>query len=123
MTELLQTDHVHLARAIEIADGGRGRTSPNPMVGAVVVRDGVVLGEGFHTAHGRAYADPRAVPQALRYYAALERDAKLVYEVRPDGDGKGRLPFSYDFSFNAYPLSYGRMGPEVRIYSLSGGKC
>jgi hypothetical protein len=75
------------------------------------------------TQYGRAYAEPRAVPEALRYYGALERDAKLVYEVRPDGDGKGRLPFSYDFSFNAYPLSYGRMGPEVRIYRLSGGKC
>ena len=75
------------------------------------------------TQYGRAYADPRAVPDALRYYAALERDAKLVYEVRPDDDGSGRLPFSYDFSFNAYPLSYDRMGPEVRIYRLSGGKC
>jgi hypothetical protein len=75
------------------------------------------------TQYGRAYAERRAVPEALRYYGALERDAKLVYEVRPDGDGKGRLPFSYDFSFNAYPLSYGRMGPEVRIYRLGGGKC
>jgi len=75
------------------------------------------------TQYGRAYAEPRAVPEALRYYAALERDAKLVYEVRPDGGGSGRLPFSYDFSFNAYPLSYGRMGPEVRIYRLSGGRC
>ncbi len=54
--------------------------------------------------------------------AALEREAELVYAVRPDG-GEGRLPFSYDFSFNAYPLSYERMGPEVKIYRLSGGKC
>src|SRR3954454_9853470 len=61
MTQLLQTDHVHLARAIEIAEGGRGRTSPNPMVGAVVVRDGEVLGEGFHTAHGRAHAEREAL--------------------------------------------------------------
>ena len=43
MTQLLQTDHVHLARAVELGEGGRGRTSPNPMVGAVVVRDGEVL--------------------------------------------------------------------------------
>ena len=75
------------------------------------------------TQYGRAYAEPREVPDALRYYAALERDAKLVYEVRPDEGGHGRLPFSYDFSFNAYPLSYDRMGPEVRIYKLSGGRC
>jgi hypothetical protein len=75
------------------------------------------------TQYGRAFADPREVPDAIRYYAALERDAKRVYDIRPDGGGKGRLPFSYDFSFNAYPLSYGRMGPEVRIYKLSGGTC
>jgi hypothetical protein len=75
------------------------------------------------TQYGRAFADPREVPDAIRYYAALERDAKRVYDIRPDEGGKGRLPFSYDFSFNAYPLSYGRMGPEVRIYRLSGGKC
>ena len=61
MTQLLQTDHVHLARAIELAEGGRGRTSPNPMVGAVVVRDGEVLGEGFHTAHGEAHAEREAL--------------------------------------------------------------
>src|ERR671913_2236057 len=61
MTQLQQTDHVHLARAIEIAEGGRGRTSPNPMVGAVVVRDGEVLGEGFHAAHGEAHAEREAL--------------------------------------------------------------
>jgi len=75
------------------------------------------------TQYGRAYAEPDAVPEAIRYYAALERDAELVYEVRPDEGGAGREPFSYDFSFNAYPLSYDRMGPEVRIYKLSGGRC
>jgi diaminohydroxyphosphoribosylaminopyrimidine deaminase/5-amino-6-(5-phosphoribosylamino)uracil reductase len=61
MTQLLQTDHLHLARAIELAVGGRGRVSPNPMVGAVVVRDGEVLGEGFHTAHGEPHAEREAL--------------------------------------------------------------
>ena len=54
---------------------------------------------------------------------ALDREAELVYETRPDEGAKGREPFSYDFSFNAYPLSYGRMGPEVRIYRLRGDRC
>jgi len=61
VTQLLQTDHVHLARAVELAGNGRGRTSPNPMVGAVVVRDGTVLGEGFHTAHGEPHAEREAL--------------------------------------------------------------
>jgi diaminohydroxyphosphoribosylaminopyrimidine deaminase / 5-amino-6-(5-phosphoribosylamino)uracil reductase len=58
---LLQTDHPHLARAIELAEGGRGRTSPNPMVGAVVVKDGEVLGEGFHAVYGGAHAEREAL--------------------------------------------------------------
>jgi diaminohydroxyphosphoribosylaminopyrimidine deaminase/5-amino-6-(5-phosphoribosylamino)uracil reductase len=61
VTALLETDHIHLARAIELAEGGRGRTTPNPMVGAVVVKDGNVLGEGFHAAYGGAHAEREAL--------------------------------------------------------------
>jgi diaminohydroxyphosphoribosylaminopyrimidine deaminase / 5-amino-6-(5-phosphoribosylamino)uracil reductase len=61
VTTLLQTDHAHLLRAIELAEGGRGRTTPNPLVGAVVVRDGEVLGEGFHTAYGAPHAEREAI--------------------------------------------------------------
>src|ERR687898_958797 len=51
------TDHEHLTRAIELAGRGRGRVSPNPVVGAVVVRDGVVLGEGWHDELGGPHAE------------------------------------------------------------------
>ncbi len=61
MTTLLDTDTAHLARAIELAERGRGQVSPNPMVGAVVVRDGRVLGEGWHTAAGRLHAEREAL--------------------------------------------------------------
>ena len=61
VTTLLQTDHLHLARAIELAEGGRGRTTPNPMVGAVVVSDGEVLGEGFHAVYGGRHAEREAL--------------------------------------------------------------
>src|SRR5215204_868413 len=57
VTTLQRTDHLHLARAIELAEGGRGRTTPNPLVGAVIVRDGVVLGEGFHPEYGGPHAE------------------------------------------------------------------
>jgi hypothetical protein len=75
------------------------------------------------TQYGRAYAEPDEVPRALEYYDELERRGELVYEVTPFGSPEDRVPFSYDFSFNAYPLDYDRMGPEVRIYKLSGGDC
>ncbi len=61
MTTLLQTDHAPLARAIELAEQGRGRTSPNPLVGAVVARDGRTLGEGWHAAYGAAHAEVAAI--------------------------------------------------------------
>ena len=38
----------YLRRALELAEGGRGKVSPNPLVGAVLVRDGTVIAEGFH---------------------------------------------------------------------------
>lgn len=55
------TDREHLSRAIELAERGRGRTSPNPIVGAVVVRDGVVVGEGWHEEFGGAHAEVNAL--------------------------------------------------------------
>jgi diaminohydroxyphosphoribosylaminopyrimidine deaminase / 5-amino-6-(5-phosphoribosylamino)uracil reductase len=64
VSTLQATDHEHLVRAIGLAEGGRGRTSPNPLVGAVIVRDGHVLGEGFHTALGEPHAERAAIAAA-----------------------------------------------------------
>jgi len=55
------TDQLHLARAIELARGGLGRVSPNPLVGAVITRDGRVLGEGFHAEFGGPHAEVAAI--------------------------------------------------------------
>ena len=56
-----KTDEAHLARAIELADNGRGAVKPNPVVGAVVARDGAVLGEGWHERYGAAHAEVNAI--------------------------------------------------------------
>src|SRR4029453_12096510 len=53
-----------MARAGALAEGGRGTASPNPMVGAVLVRDGRVVGEGFHRAAGLAHAEAMALDAA-----------------------------------------------------------
>ena len=57
-------DEVWMARAVALAEHGRGRVSPNPMVGAVLVRDGRVVGEGFHEAAGRPHAEAMALAAA-----------------------------------------------------------
>ena len=58
------TDHAHLARAIELADRGVGRVSPNPVVGAVVVKDDEILGEGWHGEFGGPHAEVVALAAA-----------------------------------------------------------
>jgi diaminohydroxyphosphoribosylaminopyrimidine deaminase / 5-amino-6-(5-phosphoribosylamino)uracil reductase len=54
----------HLARALELAENGRGRTHPNPLVGAVVVREGEVVGEGWHRRRGEPHAEVLALEAA-----------------------------------------------------------
>jgi diaminohydroxyphosphoribosylaminopyrimidine deaminase / 5-amino-6-(5-phosphoribosylamino)uracil reductase len=54
----------HLARALELAEKGRGTTHPNPVVGAVVVRDDEVVGEGWHRRKGEPHAEVLALEQA-----------------------------------------------------------
>jgi diaminohydroxyphosphoribosylaminopyrimidine deaminase/5-amino-6-(5-phosphoribosylamino)uracil reductase len=64
--QLEATDQAHLRRALELAEGGRGRVSPNPLVGAVVVRDGQVIGEGFHAELGGLHAERAALEDCRR---------------------------------------------------------
>ena len=64
MTVSTETDHPHLARAIELAELGRGHVSPNPLVGAVVVKDGEVVGEGHHAVFGGPHAERAALAAA-----------------------------------------------------------
>jgi diaminohydroxyphosphoribosylaminopyrimidine deaminase/5-amino-6-(5-phosphoribosylamino)uracil reductase len=59
-------DSEFLRKALALAEGGRGRVSPNPLVGAVVVRDGEVIGEGFHAELGGLHAERAALADAAR---------------------------------------------------------
>jgi len=58
------TDAEHLRRTIELAEHGLGFVHPNPMVGALIVRDGAVLGEGWHEEHGGPHAEVNAIEAA-----------------------------------------------------------
>ena len=59
------TDDLHMDHALALASRGRGQTSPNPMVGAVVVSpQGSVVGTGFHKRAGQAHAEVRALDDA-----------------------------------------------------------
>jgi diaminohydroxyphosphoribosylaminopyrimidine deaminase/5-amino-6-(5-phosphoribosylamino)uracil reductase len=72
-----------LERALELAERGRGTTQPNPVVGAVLVRDGEVVGEGWHERKGEAHAEVNALAAAgdrargATLYVTLEPCAHL----------------------------------------------
>ena len=77
-TTVTERDARHLERAIELAATARGQTSPNPMVGAVIVKSGRVIGEGFHTRAGEPHAERVALaaceddPAGSTLYVSLE---------------------------------------------------
>ena len=77
----------HMRRALDLAALGRGLVSPNPMVGAVVVRDGRVVGEGWHEGPGTAHAEVRALAAA----GDRARGATLYCTLEPC-DHVGRTP-------------------------------
>ncbi len=68
-----------MRRALDLALRGWGQTAPNPMVGAVVVRDGRVVGEGFHARVGEAHAEVVALGRA----GDAARDATLYVTLEP----------------------------------------
>ncbi len=57
-------DEAWMRRALELAERGRGFVEPNPLVGAVVVRDGRAVGEGWHRRYGEAHAEVNALSAA-----------------------------------------------------------
>src|SRR5437016_9133497 len=68
-----------MQRALELAERGRGFVEPNPLVGAVVVRDGQVVGEGWHRQYGQAHAEVNALAAA----SAAARGATLYVTLEP----------------------------------------
>ncbi|MBV8389955.1 MAG: bifunctional diaminohydroxyphosphoribosylaminopyrimidine deaminase/5-amino-6-(5-phosphoribosylamino)uracil reductase RibD, partial [Mucilaginibacter sp.] len=62
----------YMQRCIELAELGAGNISPNPMVGAVIVLDDNIIGEGFHQQYGQAHAEVNAVNQVLAGFKDAE---------------------------------------------------
>jgi diaminohydroxyphosphoribosylaminopyrimidine deaminase/5-amino-6-(5-phosphoribosylamino)uracil reductase len=81
----------YMQQALELALKGRGRTSPNPAVGAVLVRDGLVVGSGFHTWAGRDHAEIVALRQAggNARGAGVKRVEAAMQDPNPQVAGSG----------------------------------
>jgi diaminohydroxyphosphoribosylaminopyrimidine deaminase / 5-amino-6-(5-phosphoribosylamino)uracil reductase len=88
MTTSVNADRMHLARAIELAEQGRGRVSPNPLVGAVIANHDDVDGEGFH----RAVGSPHAEVEAIRAANGRDLSDSTMYVSLEPCCHQGRTP-------------------------------
>jgi diaminohydroxyphosphoribosylaminopyrimidine deaminase / 5-amino-6-(5-phosphoribosylamino)uracil reductase len=84
---MTQDDANYLRQALDLAAKGRGQTSPNPAVGAVIVNNGTVVGTGFHTWAGRKHAEVLALEQA----GVAARGATIYVTLEPCSH-TGRTP-------------------------------
>ena len=75
-------DEYYMSRALSLAVRGQGRTSPNPMVGCVIVRDGQVIGEGYHARCGSGHAEVEAL-DALARKGETARGATVYVNLEP----------------------------------------
>src|SRR5688500_2697577 len=74
------SDLEYMNRALDLAERGRGTTSPNPMVGSVIVReDGTIVGQGYHERAGEPHAEVHALDEA----GDLARGASLYCSLEP----------------------------------------
>jgi hypothetical protein len=90
-------------------------------------QSGRVLPEGMPLAPGvgrhAGQTGTHTLPLAVAYYRALAVQAQVVYHASPYAPGSGPVAFNFDWTFDYYPLTYRRPGPEVTIYRLHGGRC
>jgi diaminohydroxyphosphoribosylaminopyrimidine deaminase/5-amino-6-(5-phosphoribosylamino)uracil reductase len=76
---MLPADQTWMRRALELAERGRGYVEPNPLVGAVIVRDDQIVGEGWHQRYGEAHAEIHALAAA----GEASRGATLYVTLEP----------------------------------------
>ena len=70
---LMNIDEKYMARCLQLARHGEFTTAPNPMVGAVIVHDGRIIGEGWHRRYGGPHAEVNAV-RSVRPEARIQTD-------------------------------------------------
>ncbi|MBD5264250.1 MAG: bifunctional diaminohydroxyphosphoribosylaminopyrimidine deaminase/5-amino-6-(5-phosphoribosylamino)uracil reductase RibD [Bacteroides sp.] len=72
-----------MQRALQLARGGEGRTAPNPMVGAVVVADNRIIGEGYHRTYGGPHAEVNAIASVKEEDRHLLKEATIYVTLEP----------------------------------------
>ncbi len=81
MAPLSETDRMYMKRCLQLASYGGGYVAPNPMVGAVLVCEDKIIGEGFHRSYGKAHAEPEAIASVAD--KSLLKKATLYVNLEP----------------------------------------
>jgi diaminohydroxyphosphoribosylaminopyrimidine deaminase/5-amino-6-(5-phosphoribosylamino)uracil reductase len=129
MSQYSKKDEKWMRRALELALRGKGRVSPNPLVGAVLVRDGEVVGEGFYQRYGGTHAEANALAEAGEQAAG----ATLYVNLEPcchtgknppctaaiQAAGVRRVVYSVD---DPNPLVGGKGGECLRTAGVEAGE-
>jgi len=77
---------IYMQRCLDLAQLGIGQVNPNPMVGAVIVHNGRIIGEGYHRKYGEAHAEVNAVNDVMRKfdnYAELLKESSIYVSLEP----------------------------------------
>ncbi|WP_412473958.1 bifunctional diaminohydroxyphosphoribosylaminopyrimidine deaminase/5-amino-6-(5-phosphoribosylamino)uracil reductase RibD [Halobacteriovorax sp. YZS-1-1] len=85
-------DIAYMRMALDLAKKGEGQTSPNPMVGAIIVKDGIILGKGWHKKAGLPHAEPEAISDVRDYHKAELKGATIYVTLEPCCHTKKRTP-------------------------------
>lgn len=115
-TQSIEPDELWMYRALSQARQGLGTTSPNPPVGAVIVKDNLLLGEGFHERVGEPHAERRAIANAiLRGHEARLKGATIYVTLEPCSS-YGRTPPCTEaiIQCGIREVVYGTTDPDTR---------
>ncbi len=92
VSEQNKTDEKWMRLALAEGERGVGLTSPNPSVGAVIVKEGNVLGKGWHTRAGKPHAEREAIADALETHSAKDLEGATIYVTLEPCSTFGRTP-------------------------------
>ncbi len=92
----MNVHETYMQRCIELALKGKNSVAPNPMVGAILVYQDKIIGEGFHRQYGQAHAEVNCINQVPQYLHSVIKDATLYVSLEPCNH-YGKTPPCSDF--------------------------
>ncbi|MBP5699759.1 MAG: bifunctional diaminohydroxyphosphoribosylaminopyrimidine deaminase/5-amino-6-(5-phosphoribosylamino)uracil reductase RibD, partial [Methanobrevibacter sp.] len=83
MNKVSITDEIYMRRCIQLAKNGRKNAQPNPMVGAVIVHNGKIIGEGYHVRCGEGHAEVNACASVNKEDEHLLKESTIYVSLEP----------------------------------------